>query len=96
MDHGRRGVGRQPRVPGRKVFFSQDKKHETFGRLSRTHPAAHAKWPKFFGSFFQKRTLSSSPCRTRHLVLRLAPGRFALRDKFMMTAFCVFSVRFLL
>jgi hypothetical protein len=39
-----------------KVFFSEEKKQKTFVRLSRPSPAAYAKWQKFFGSFFQKRT----------------------------------------
>jgi predicted dienelactone hydrolase len=42
------------------------KQAKTFGWLSRSSPAAYAKWQKFFGSFFQKRTcfllaLSISP-----------------------------------
>jgi hypothetical protein len=44
---------------GRKVFLSEEKKQKTFGRLSRTSPAAYATSQKFFGSFFQKRTPSS-------------------------------------
>jgi hypothetical protein len=47
------------RRAGRKVFFSEEKKQKTFGRLSRFYPAAYANSQKFFGSFFQKRTLSS-------------------------------------
>jgi hypothetical protein len=43
-------------VRGRKGFFFEKKKQKTFGRLSRTYPAACVKWQKFFGSFFQKRT----------------------------------------
>jgi hypothetical protein len=39
-----------------KAFFFEKKKQKTFGLLSRTAPAACAKWQKFFGSFFQKRT----------------------------------------
>jgi hypothetical protein len=46
------------RRAGSKVFFSEEKKQKTFGLLSRTFPAAYAKSQKFFGSFFQKRTLS--------------------------------------
>jgi multimeric flavodoxin WrbA len=49
----------------RKVFFFEKKKQKTFGRLSRTHPAAYAKSQKFFGSFFQKRTLPS----LKHLLI---------------------------
>jgi hypothetical protein len=39
-----------------KVFFSEEKKQKTFGRLSRPAPAAYPNVQKFFGSFFQKRT----------------------------------------
>jgi hypothetical protein len=39
-----------------KVFFSEEKKQKTFGRLSRPSSAAYAMSQKFFGSFFQKRT----------------------------------------
>jgi hypothetical protein len=53
-------VGRRQRLAEggkkRKVFFSEEKKQKTFGRLSRTSPAAYAKSQNFFGSFFQKRT----------------------------------------
>jgi hypothetical protein len=40
----------------RKAFFFDKEKQKTSGRLSRTYPAAYAKWQKFFGSFFQERT----------------------------------------
>jgi hypothetical protein len=50
------GVGISSERQGRKAFFFEKKKQKTFARLSRTFPAANAKWQKFFGSFFQKRT----------------------------------------
>jgi hypothetical protein len=40
----------------RKVFFSEEKQQKTVVTLSPTLPAAPAKYQKFFGSFFQKRT----------------------------------------
>jgi hypothetical protein len=39
----------------RKVFFFEKKKQKTFGRLSRTLPAAHAKVKKVFWFFFSKK-----------------------------------------
>jgi hypothetical protein len=42
-----------------KVFFFEKKKQKTFICAVADWPAAHAKEQKFFGSFFQKRTLPS-------------------------------------
>jgi hypothetical protein len=44
---------------GRKMFFFEKKNQKTFVTLSRTRRPARANRQKFFGSFFQKRTLPS-------------------------------------
>jgi hypothetical protein len=49
----------------RKVFFFEKKKQKTFGRLSRTCPAAQARSPKIFASFllfFRKPGLALPYC----------------------------------
>ncbi len=57
-DEGRAGKGGGGEAKEGKNCFFEKKPQKTLARLSRTAPAACAKWPKFFGSFFQKRTAS--------------------------------------